>query len=124
VIDFVPTLLDLAGVKASDEWNRAKAPPLPGKSIVPAFARDGAVTRERMFFHHEGNRALIEGNWKLVSAREDKDAWELFDLATDRCEMVNLLPKQPERAKAMEATWQRLEAEFRAQAAPAAASGR
>ncbi|MBM4040887.1 MAG: arylsulfatase, partial [Planctomycetes bacterium] len=132
VVDFLPTALELAGLKIEDCRLQigksqignlkseifAQAPALPGKSLVPAFARDGAVTRERLFFHHEGNRALIEGNWKLVSAREDQDAWELFDLAADRCEMVNLLPKQPERAKAMEAAWQKLEAEFRAQAGP------
>ncbi len=33
---------------------------------------------------------LRMGDWKLVSASEDKDAWEIYDLATDRCEMVNL----------------------------------
>jgi len=119
VIDFVPTLCDLAGVKPSEEWNGVKAPPLPGKSIVPSFARDGAVTRERLFFHHEGNRALIEGKWKLVSAREDHNLWELYDLSTDRCEMVDLLAKQPERAKAMEAKWQELEKLYREQAGPA-----
>ncbi len=125
VIDFVPTLLDLARQPEGRTPNAeppkggtTNGPPLPGKSIVPAFARDGAVSRDCLFFCHEGNRALIEGNWKLVSAREDQDAWELFDLATDRCEMVNLLPKQPERAKAMEAKWRELEAEFRAQAGP------
>jgi len=118
VIDFVPTMLELAGIEPPDEWNGAKAPPLPGKSIAPAFARDGAVTRERLFFHHEGNRALIEGKWKIVSAREDGNKWELHDLSTDRCEMVNLAAKLPDRAKAMEETWRKLEAQFRKQAGP------
>jgi arylsulfatase len=125
VIDFAPTLLDLAGVKPSDPslrsgqaWNGVTAPPLPGRSLVPAFDRDGAVPREFLFFHHEGNRALRMGNWKLVSAREDQDAWELSDLATDRCEMVNLAPQQPDRVRQMEARWKELEAEFRRQAGP------
>jgi len=115
VIDFVPTLLELA---RPPEGGTTNGPPLPGKSIVPAFARDGAVTREHLFFHHEGNRALIEGKWKLVSAREDKDVWELHDLSTDRCEMVDLAARQPERLAAMTAKWQELEAQFRAQAGP------
>jgi arylsulfatase len=125
VIDFAPTLLELAGIKPSDPslrsgqaWNGVTAPPLPGRSLVPAFERDGAVPRESLFFHHEGNRALRMGNWKLVSAREDQDAWELFDLATDRCEMVNLAPQQPDRVRQMEARWKELEAEFRRQAGP------
>ncbi|MFA7002985.1 MAG: arylsulfatase [Verrucomicrobiia bacterium] len=116
VIDFAPTLLDLAGGKAALP---AGAPPLPGKSLAPAFARDGAVTREFLFFNHEGNRALRMGDWKLVSAREDEDTWELFDLSTDRCERKNLVKEQPERAQAMEAKWQALETEFRRQAGPA-----
>lgn len=116
VIDFVPTLLDLAGGKAALP---AGAPPLPGKSLAPAFVRDGAVEREFVFFNHEGNRALRMGDWKLVSAREDEDAWELFDLSNDRCERKNLVREQPERAQTMEAKWQALEAEFRRQAGPA-----
>lgn len=116
VIDFVPTLLELAGIKPPDDAAGAKAPPLPGKSIVPAFARDGAVPRDFLYFHHEGNRALIEGNWKIVSAREDKDAWELHDLSTDRCESVNLASKAPDRLRRMTERWRELEAQFRAQA--------
>jgi len=118
VIDFVPTLLDLAGVRPSETWHGAQPPPLPGRSLVPAFARDGVVRRELLFFHHEGNRAIRMGDWKLVSAREDKDAWELFDLSADRCEQVNLIVQQPDRARAMEAKWRELEAEFRRQADP------
>jgi arylsulfatase len=116
VIDFAPTLLDLAGGKAA---LLAGAPPLPGKSLAPDFARDGAVTREFVFFNHEGNRSLRMGDWKLVSAREDEDAWELFDLGSDRGERKNLIKEQPERAKAMIAKWESLEAEFRRQAGPA-----
>ncbi|OHE81239.1 MAG: arylsulfatase [Verrucomicrobia bacterium GWF2_62_7] len=116
VIDFAPTLLDLAGGKAALP---AGAPPLPGKSLVPAFARDGAVEREFLFFNHEGNRAMRMGDWKLVSAREDEDTWELFDLSTDRGERKNLIKEQPERARVMEAKWLALETEFRRQAGPA-----
>ena len=62
---------------------------------MPAFAKDGSVTRDNVFFHHEGNRALRMGDYKLVSAREDSDAWELFNLATDRSRA-----KQPGRRRA------------------------
>jgi arylsulfatase len=125
VIDFLPTLLELAGAPVSSTLPRVsspreviQAPPLPGRSLVPAFARDGTVPREFLFFHHEGNRALRVGTWKLVSAQEDHDAWELFDLAADRCEQVNLAAQQPDRVRQMEARWKELEAEFRRQAGP------
>ncbi len=87
VIDLVPTFLELAGVK---EEPRPGAPARPGVSLVPALEKDGSGTRQEIFFHHQGNRGLRLGDYKLVSAREDNDAWELFNLATDRCEQKNL----------------------------------
>jgi len=115
-IDFAPTLVELAGGRVADASGGGDAPPLPGRSLVPAFARSGAVDREFLFFHHGGNRALREGNWKLVSARDDNDVWELYDLAADRSELVDLSAKHPERAERMKATWEELEAKFRRQA--------
>jgi arylsulfatase len=115
VIDFVPTLLELAGVKPS---LAAGSPALPGHSLLPAFAKDGSVTRDYVFFHHEGNRALRMGDYKLVSAREDHDAWELFNLSTDRCEQHNLAAEQPDRARDMAARWKQLQDRFTRDAGP------
>ncbi len=122
VIDFVPTLLDLAGGRASNTWHGATAPALPGRSLVPAFARDGAVEREFLFFQHEGNRALRMGNWKLVSARENESQWELYDLGKDRSEMHDLAAQQPDRARSMQTRWTELETTFRRQYSPDSAS--
>jgi len=120
VVDFVPTLLDLAGAQSSPTWTGAAAPPLPGRSRVPAFRKDGAVSRDFIFFHHEGNRALRMGDWKLVAAREKEDRWELYDLGKDRSEMHDLAAQQPERARRMESRWKELEQTFRGQYSPAA----
>jgi arylsulfatase len=43
---------------------------------------------------HEGNRAVRDGKWKLVS--KYLDPWELFDMEADRTEMQNLAAKEPE----------------------------
>ncbi len=115
VIDFVPTLLELAGAKPELP---AGAPSLPGRSLVPAFSRDGAVTRDNIFFDHEGNRALRMGDYKLVSAREDKNAWELYNLATDRCEQHDLAAAEPERVRRMATRWLQLQAAFARDAGP------
>lgn len=117
VIDLAPTLLDLAGAKPEVP---AGAPPLPGKSLVPTFARDCDIARDELFFHHESNRAIRIGDYKLVSAREDRDAWELFNLATDRCEQKNLTAVEPQRVRNMAARWQALQDRFTREAgAPA-----
>ncbi len=39
-------------------------------------------------WEHEGNRAMVDGRWKLVSRFPDR--WELYDLQGDRCEMRDL----------------------------------
>jgi arylsulfatase len=53
------------------------------------------------------------GDWKLVSAREDRSVWELFDLAADRCEQRDLAAQHPDRARNMESRWNELEKQFR-----------
>ncbi len=104
VTDVVPTLLELAGVAPLSTG----APPFPGRSLVPALARDVPIPRDEIYFHHEGNRALRQGDWKLVSARERENRWELYDLSRDRAEMHDLAASQPVRVRAMEARWKEL----------------
>lgn len=116
VIDVVPTLLALAG--DAQPVVSAGGPPLPGRSLVPAFAKDEAISRDYLFWYHSGNRALREGDWKIVSAADNGDAWELYDLSKDRAESNNLASNEMERVKAMAARWEKLEKEFVTQAGP------
>ena len=121
-IDFLPTLMDLAGVKPVDIPLPEGAPPLPGKSLVPAFAQDGSVQREHLYFHHEGNRALRVGDWKLVNESGvnqgmPDDPWALYDLSKDRCEMVNLANEMPQKCQELQTLWHQCEERYRASAA-------
>jgi arylsulfatase A-like enzyme len=116
VIDIVPTLLEVTDLKPSATWNGVAAPPFPGKSLVPAFAKDGAVVRADLYFNHQGHRALRVGDWKVVAAAERK-GWELFNLAQDRCEAIDLASKHPERVRAMSARWQELDQQWKRDAA-------
>jgi arylsulfatase len=116
VIDFVPTALELAGVENPKRWHGADRPPLPGKSLTPTQDADAALPRDELYWHHEGNRAIRVGDWKLVSERENDARWELYDLKTDRIESNNLAEQHPERVKEMAERWQRLDDEFRRQA--------
>ena len=113
-VDFLPTVLEVAGGKVDDLPDRVEAPPLPGRSLLPSLLRDEPVQREFLFFSHGGNQALRQGDWKLVSAR-DEDTWQLYDLDSDRSELVDLADRHPERARRMEAFWSELETKFRRQ---------
>jgi arylsulfatase len=113
VIDFVPTVLDLLATPLERNWNGLEAPPLPGRSLRPAFARDVPVPRDFLYFHHDANRALRLGDWKLVSKRPNTNAYALYDLSRDRSERVNLAERDPGRVVSMARRWQEIEAAFR-----------
>ena len=59
--------------------------------------------RAGCFWEHEGNRAIAEGDWKLVSRWPF--GWELYDLATDRFETRDLAASNPERVADMASRW-------------------
>src|SRR5262249_6097398 len=116
VIDFVPTLLDALGVSRPEpvqaEGSDASIPPLPGKSLLPDFSRDGSVTHAALWWEHESNRAIRMGDWKLVAAKGKP--WELYDLAADRTETRDLAGQQPEWVRELAERWQRMHDEFAA----------
>lgn len=117
-IDFLPTILELAGGQApSGPPDTEAGPPLPGKSLVPVFAKDGTVKHEFLYFHHIGHRAIRVGDWKLVAKGKD-GPWELYDLKTDRCEQKNLADRHPQKVREMAQLWQDSEDLFRRQAGP------
>ena len=105
VIDIVPTVLELAGVEKPKEWKGEPIPEAPGRSLVPAFAKDEIIARESLWWLHEGNRAVRVGDWKLVAAKGEP--WELYDLKNDRAEQHNLASELPAKAKELEQVWQK-----------------
>ena len=123
VIDILPTLYELASGAAAAPGMPASAPPLPGRSLVPVFARDGAMARDFLFFHHSGNRALRVGDWKIVSAGIDENRWSLYNLGADRAESRDLAAEEPARVSELARRWQQLEDEFRHQAEEPAREG-
>jgi arylsulfatase A-like enzyme len=98
-IDVMPTCLEVAGVPYPATSKAGTVPPPPeGKSLVPIF--QGRQLEERsLFWEHEGNHAVREGKWKLVS--RFPDYWELYDMEQDRTEMHDLADQHPEQVRKM-----------------------
>jgi arylsulfatase len=115
-VDIVPTLLELSGASQPTSWGGETRPPLSGRSLVPALVKDIRIEHPPIYFHHQGNRALRDGDWKIVSSGEGAP-WELYDLASDRSEMHDRAAEQPERVQQMAAFWAERDAEYRAQGA-------
>jgi len=103
-VDIAPTVLELAGVQKPKEWKGEPIPEAPGRSLVPALAKDELIPRPSLWWLHEGNRAVRVGDWKLVAAKGDP--WELYDLRTDRAEQTNLARKMPDKVKELDHVWQ------------------
>ncbi len=104
MIDIVPTILDVIGIKKPIEWDGEPIPPAPGKSLRSALKTDATIQRESLWWLHENNRAIRVGDWKLVAAKGDP--WELYNLASDRAESHNLADQLPKRAKELEHLWE------------------
>ena len=103
VVDVVPTFVELAGVKQPEPSQ--EHPPWHGTSFAATLRQPTSPNATRtLWWLHEGNRALRQGNWKIVAARGDP--WELYDLAVDRTETRNLAQQRPEQLQQMVKRWE------------------
>lgn len=116
LVDLLPTILEVTGSSKPAEWQGQPLPPGHGQSLVPLLAQDRPGSERTLWWFHTGNRAIRQGDWKLVSEKDQP--WELYNLATDRSESHDLAAEQPQRVGQMEAAWlERLQA-FRKLAYP------
>ena len=111
VVDLMPTFLDAAGIAYPKNPER----PLRGESLMPLLS-GGSRARGPMFWEHEGNRAVRDGRWKLVS--DWPGDWELYDLEADRTELDDLAARHPQRVAAMAAAYERFAEETGVEAWP------
>jgi arylsulfatase len=118
VIDIAPTILALASKHAGTEFE-SPDPKFPGLSFAKEFqeqANRASRSESRvLWWQHEANRALRDGNLKIVASGKDSP-WELYDLAQDRAETKNLATQRPQELERLAKTWNELTEQFRLQA--------
>jgi len=103
LIDVMATCVDVAGVEYPKMVNGREIQPMEGASLAPTF--QGTSLRERViYWEHEGNRAVRQGRWKLVSKRPG--GWELYDMDDDRTEMHDLAAEQAEKVRELKALYE------------------
>jgi arylsulfatase A len=107
--DWVPTLMELAGLPAP--------PGLDGMSLAALLLGTGPAPKRSLFWHfphytNQGSRpsgAMRDANWMLVEFY-DEPTVELYDLTVDVRERRNLAGQNPDRVSSMRATmaeWRR-----------------
>ena len=78
--------------------------PLEGKSLLPVFKNENRTGHEALYWEHMGNKAVRQGDWKLVS-KKDGD-WELYNLKTDRTELNDQADEQTDVAEQLRTSWE------------------
>jgi len=104
LIDFMATAVEVAATKYPESWPGIDLEPLQGKSLVPIFAGETREPHEKLYFRFRDNRAVISGDWKLVTHRASQ--WELYRIVEDGTERHDLADRHPERVQQLASWWQ------------------
>ena len=103
LIDVMATCVDLSGATYPAQLAGQAIKPREGVSLRPAFNGEPLARTQPLFWEHESNRAVREGDWKLVA--KEGQPWELYNIALDRTESHDLAASEPSRAHDMAAKW-------------------
>ncbi len=101
--DIMATIVDITGIEYPKKFKGRTILPLEGTSLVPIF-NNKDNNKGMLFFEHEGNAAVRDGNWKLV--RDYPEDWELYNMEEDRTELNSLIDQYPNRALKMKKTYE------------------
>ena len=122
-VDVAATVLELVGVDPPAVIDHVPQTALDGVSFGYLLGPDGAAEAERhqtQYFEMFGSRAIYHRGWKAVAfhpvgplyddgldpnAPFDDDRWELYHVADDLSETVDLAEAEPDRLRAMVDLW-------------------
>jgi arylsulfatase len=109
IMDIMATCVEVSGATYPKRINNREIMPLQGKSLLPVIQGE---TRERgkIFWEHEANIAMREGDWKMVAKTEPEDQFsmsslQLYNLESDPTETKDLSVLYPEQLDNMYQQW-------------------
>ena len=110
VADIMPTLLDVASTSYPTVIDDRPVPAMIGNSWTDVLAGTADSPRsdtDYMGWELFGNRAIRQGDWKLRWQYKPfgTEQWELFNLADDPGERVNLATRSPGKLGDMQRLW-------------------
>jgi arylsulfatase A-like enzyme len=101
LIDIMATCVDISVA--------TPPPAMEGASLAPLLKAGRLAARKEgkaIYWEHEGNRAVREGKWKLVSRFNNQGKWELYDLEADRTEVHDLASSNAAKVAEMKSKWE------------------
>jgi arylsulfatase A-like enzyme len=120
-IDLMPTLLDVVGIDAPPEIAGVTQRALDGVSFAHTFDDGDAASRHlTQYYEMIGSRAMYHDGWKAVVFHPmpiaaydgsdpyrpfDEDEWELYHVADDFSETVDLATKEPDKLTELIELW-------------------
>ncbi len=116
VIDIAPTILEACGVQAPAVLNGVPQKPIEGVSMVYSFDDAKAPSKRRtQYFEMFANRAIYSDGWVATTTPPvtpwdlfgkvpdvDDYQWELYHVAEDFSQAVNLADKEPVKLRALQ----------------------
>lgn len=111
VMDLVPTILDMAGVKhPAPTYQGREVVGMRGRSMIPYLSEQAPSIHEKDFIQGWetcGRAAVRKGDWKIVFIPRPKgtEKWQLYNLAADPGEIHDLAEQEPERLEELLKLW-------------------
>jgi arylsulfatase A-like enzyme len=119
IIDIVPTILEVTGIKAPTLVNGIKQKPIEGVSMAYTFDKANAntpSTRKVQYFEMISNRGIYSDGWYacttppvppwVLNAKmpaPDDYKWELYNIKEDYSQAYDLAAKMPDKLKQLQA---------------------
>ncbi len=108
VMDVMPTILELAGVKhPGTQFRGREVQPMQGVSMLPGL-HGQAMPERAVGWELFGRRALRKGDWKMtwMTAPYGTAQWQLYNLAKDPVEAHDLAKQEPAKLAELTQEWE------------------
>ncbi|MGI8576621.1 MAG: arylsulfatase [Nocardioidaceae bacterium] len=109
VMDFMPTMVELAGATYPTTRQGSEVYPMEGESFANVLTNASNAAdwdhNRRLFWEFEGHRAARQDGWKIVSD-VPSGPFELYDMVEDRTETHNVAAQHPDIVKTLGTAWE------------------
>jgi len=110
LIDLMATCVDIGKAPYPASFNGHVITPAQGESLKPVFKGEALNRLKPLFWEHEGNIAMRDGQWKILTKTNENEPYDeksvkLYNLKDDPTEMNDLSQQYPDRKARMYAAW-------------------